>query len=44
MPNMPHSDDSVRALREALQLSPDNIPLRQHLAETLLSSGRADEA
>jgi ATP-dependent 26S proteasome regulatory subunit len=41
---MPHSDDSVRALREALQLSPDNIPLRQHLAETLLTSGRADEA
>ena len=41
---MPHNDDSVRALREALQLSPDNIPLRQHLAETLLASGRADEA
>jgi transitional endoplasmic reticulum ATPase len=41
---MPHNDDNVRALRDALQLSPDNLPLRQHLAETLLNSGRADEA
>src|SRR5262245_37810165 len=41
---MPHSDDGVRALRDALQFSPDNIPLRQHLADTLLSGGRADEA
>jgi transitional endoplasmic reticulum ATPase len=41
---MPHSDDSVPALREALRHSPDNIPLLQHLADTLLASGRADEA
>ena len=41
---MPHNDDGVRALRDALQLSPDNIPLRQHLADTLLGGGRADEA
>jgi len=38
------SDDSLKALREALQLSPDNVPLRQHLAESLLRLGRADEA
>lgn len=37
-------DDSVRALRTALEHSPDNIPLRKHLAETLLGSGRAGEA
>ena len=41
---MPHNDDDGRALRDALQLSPDNIPLRQHLADTLLGGGRADEA
>ncbi len=38
------SDDALRALREALQFSPDNIPLRQHLAESLLRAGRPDEA
>ena len=37
-------DDRVRALREALAHSPDNVPLRKLLAETLLGSGRADEA
>ena len=37
-------DDTVRALREALAISPDNLPLRQHLAQTLLGIGRADEA
>jgi SpoVK/Ycf46/Vps4 family AAA+-type ATPase len=42
--DMPHHDDSVRALRDALQHSPDNVPLRQHLADTLLSAGRHDEA
>ena len=41
---MPHSDDSVSALREALQHSPDNVPLLQHLADTLLAGGRTDEA
>jgi transitional endoplasmic reticulum ATPase len=35
---------TVQALREALRLSPDNLPLRQHLAETLLALGRLDEA
>jgi len=38
------NDDAVRALREALKLSPENVPLRQHLADTLLSLGRAEEA
>lgn len=40
MPN----DDSFDSLREAVRHSPDNIPLRQHLAESLLRSGRHDEA
>lgn len=37
-------DDTIRALREALSHSPDNIPLREHLASTLASYGRFDEA
>jgi transitional endoplasmic reticulum ATPase len=37
-------DDNVRVLRDALAHSPDNVPLRKHLAETLLGFGRADEA
>src|SRR5690349_13720169 len=41
---MPNSDDSLSALREALRLSPDNVPLRLHLAETLLGFGRPEEA
>jgi SpoVK/Ycf46/Vps4 family AAA+-type ATPase len=35
---------TIQALREALRVSPDNVPLRQHLAETLLNLGRLDEA
>lgn len=35
---------TVQALRDALRVSPDNLPLRQHLAETLLGLGRFDEA
>ena len=38
------SDDPLEGLREALRLSPDNTPLRMHLAEQLLAGGRADEA
>jgi AAA+ superfamily predicted ATPase len=41
---MPHADDPLQALREAVQLSPSNIPLRQHLADSLMSQGRPDEA
>ncbi len=36
--------DPFDALREALRQSPDNVPLRQHLADSLLERGRADEA
>jgi SpoVK/Ycf46/Vps4 family AAA+-type ATPase len=38
------SDDPLAGLREALRLSPDNVPLRMHLAEQLLLAGRAEEA
>jgi len=34
----------VPALREALRLSPDNVPLRLHLGDTLLACGRPEEA
>lgn len=37
-------EDTIRALREALRVSPQNTPLRRHLAETLLQYGRAAEA
>src|SRR5690349_12021283 len=37
-------EDTVKALREAVSLSPDNLPLRQHLAETILGMGRPEEA
>ena len=36
--------DHVRSLRIALQASPDNVALRQHLAQLLLSMGEFDEA
>lgn len=39
-----NGNDPVQSLREALQHSPDNIPLRQHLADTLLNHGRSGEA
>src|SRR5688572_22874906 len=38
------TDDAIASLREALRHSPDNIPLRTHLAEQLMSAGRSDEA
>ncbi|HVA50063.1 MAG TPA: AAA family ATPase [Pirellulales bacterium] len=41
---MARGDDSLQSLREALRLSPDNLPLRRHLAETLLSHGHAEES
>src|SRR3954469_6763167 len=37
-------DDTINALREALKVSPDNAPLRKHLAEVLIGFGRSDEA
>ena len=36
--------DAVDPLREALSHSPENIPLRKHLAGTLLAAGRFEEA
>ena len=36
--------DPVPALRDALQFSPDNVPLRLHLAETLLNRGEFETA
>lgn len=41
---MPPTDDSFAPLREALAVSPTNVPLRLHLGEGLLAAGRADEA
>ena len=41
---MPHNDETFRALREALSVSPDNIALRRHLAELLVSAGKLNEA
>src|SRR5262245_54957302 len=41
---MSSGNETVQALREALKLSPDNVPLRQHLADTLTGLGRHDEA
>jgi Flp pilus assembly protein TadD len=37
------SDDAIAALREALRVSPTNIPLHKHLAESLLELGRFQE-
>ena len=41
---MPSADETLDALRQAVRISPDNLPLRQALAETLLSHGRYEEA
>ncbi len=36
---MAEPDDAIKALREALKLSPDNLPLRLHLAKSLSNTG-----
>jgi len=41
---MADTPEAIRALESALAVSPDNVPLRRHLAETLLSHGRAADA
>src|SRR2546421_11810560 len=41
---MAQGDDSIAALREALKFSPENLPLRMHLADSLMGHGRYDEA
>jgi ATP-dependent 26S proteasome regulatory subunit len=38
------NDAAIRALRDALTVSPDNVPLRQHLADTLMALARYTEA
>jgi transitional endoplasmic reticulum ATPase len=41
---MNSENEAVSSLREALRVSPNNLPLREHLAQTLLNLGRAEEA
>ena len=38
------SEDPLKSLREAVRISPENLPLRKHLAQSLLGSGRSEEA
>lgn len=38
------ASENLRSLRDALGVSPDNVPLRAHLASTLLRAGQASEA
>ena len=40
----PVNDNAIKALRDALALSPDNVPLRQHLGDTLMALARYAEA
>lgn len=37
-------ENTINSLREALKVSPDNIPLRHHLAEMLIQANRIAEA
>src|SRR5687768_3976864 len=41
---MSEHDEMIDGLRQAVRVSPDNLPLRQHLAQTLLGFGRGEEA
>ena len=41
---MPSNDDAIAGLREAVRVSPNNLPLRQALADALMGTGRYDEA
>ena len=38
------ADETLQALRAAVAASPNNVPLRQHFAETLLGRGLAEDA
>jgi transitional endoplasmic reticulum ATPase len=38
------NNDEIEPLREALRFSPNNIPLRLHIATLLLNKGRLDES
>ncbi|MEZ4983144.1 MAG: ATP-binding protein [Saprospiraceae bacterium] len=37
-------DQTIKNLREALKFSPDNVPLKMHLAQTLFNAGLLDDA
>ena len=41
---MGSGDDTIDGLRDALRVSPNNLPLRQHLADMLCGLGRYEEA
>jgi transitional endoplasmic reticulum ATPase len=41
---MNSGDENISSLREALRVSPNNLPIRQLLADSLLGMGRAAEA
>jgi AAA+ superfamily predicted ATPase len=41
---MTEENEAVSALRAAVKVSPNNLPLREHLAKTLLGLGMAQEA
>ncbi len=41
---MPDSNEAIDAIREAVELSPQNLALRLHLANLYLNSGKAIEA
>jgi transitional endoplasmic reticulum ATPase len=41
---MSTSEETIAALQEAVRLSPENAPLRVHLADTLMSADRPEEA
>lgn len=41
---MPDGNDSLKSLREAVRVSPDNIPLRKYFADMLLKESLLDEA
>jgi predicted Zn-dependent protease len=40
----PSSEEALQALREALRASPNNLALRHHFADMLLSHGHLEEA
>src|SRR5215475_11810810 len=41
---MPTPEDPIAPLREALTISPTNVPLRLHVADALVAANRLDEA
>ncbi|HEY4329715.1 MAG TPA: AAA family ATPase [Phycisphaerae bacterium] len=41
---MASADETIETLRNAVKISPENVPLRRALAETLMSHGRYEEA